>query len=121
MAKFDETRVCAKRKDGLSGGETGFDTAKAYAKQGETFSDDGREVELLRFVYSKPDIDQIRENPSRVLAAIDEYARTQKYLMNVGEDKGRIVTELIAKEKPQTMVSRLVHQELRERNREAEN
>jgi catechol O-methyltransferase len=39
-----------------------------------------------------------------VLAAIDEFARTQKYLMNVGEDKGGIVTDLIAQVKPRTMV-----------------
>lgn len=39
-----------------------------------------------------------------MLGAIDEFARTQKYLMNVGEDKGKIVTDLIAEVKPQTMV-----------------
>lgn len=40
----------------------------------------------------------------RVLAAIDDFARTQKYLMNVGEDKGKIVTDVIAEVKPRTMV-----------------
>ena len=40
-----------------------------------------------------------------MLAAIDEYGRKQKYLMNVGEDKGKIVSNLIAEVKPQTMVS----------------
>ena len=39
-----------------------------------------------------------------MLQALDEYGRTKKYLMNVGEDKGRIVTDLIAEVKPQTMV-----------------
>ena len=40
----------------------------------------------------------------RVLQAIDEYGRTKKYLMNVGDDKGKIVSDLIAEVKPETMV-----------------
>ena len=66
--------------------------------------DDGREIELLHYIYGKPDIEEIRNNPQRVLSAIDEFARDQKYLMNVGEDKGRIVKDLISEVKPQTMV-----------------
>ena len=66
--------------------------------------DDGREVDLLHFVYGHPSIEEIRNSPSRVLQAIDEYGRQKKYLMNVGEDKGRIVTNLIAEVKPETMV-----------------
>ncbi|KAF2650366.1 catechol o-methyltransferas-like protein [Lophiostoma macrostomum CBS 122681] len=75
-----------------------FDQNKAYAPQeeGTNFFDDGREIELLHYIYSHPDIDTIRGSPKEVLAAIDEYGRTKKYLMNVGEDKGRIVTDLIA-------------------------
>jgi catechol O-methyltransferase len=83
-----------------------FDHSKAYAAQEEegAFFDDGREIELLHFVYSHPNIEKIRGSPEGVLAAIDEYGRTKKYLMNVGEDKGRIVTDLIADVKPKTMV-----------------
>ncbi len=82
-----------------------FDQSKAYASQEEVFFDDGREVELLHFVYGKPDLEQIRGSPSKVLQAIDDFGRTKKYLMNVGEDKGKIVTDLIAEVKPQTMVA----------------
>ncbi|KAH7072828.1 S-adenosyl-L-methionine-dependent methyltransferase [Paraphoma chrysanthemicola] len=84
----------------------GFDQSKAYAAQEEEgqFFDDGREIELLHFVYSHKNIENIRGSPENVLAAIDEYGRTKKYLMNVGEDKGRIVTDLIAEVKPKTMV-----------------
>ncbi|KAK3044417.1 hypothetical protein LTS18_001346, partial [Coniosporium uncinatum] len=81
-----------------------FDEKKAYQEQEETFFDDGREIELLHYIYSRSDIDQIRNSPQNVLAAIDDFARTQKYLMNVGEDKGRIVTDLIREVKPETMV-----------------
>ncbi|KAK0392896.1 hypothetical protein NLU13_2390 [Sarocladium strictum] len=81
-----------------------FDDKKAYAAQGETFFDDGREIELLHFVYSRPNLEELRGNPQKVLEAIDEYGRTQRYLMNVGEDKGRIVTELISQVQPKVMV-----------------
>jgi len=43
-------------------------------------------------------------DPIAVLNAIDEYGRTQKYLMNVGEDKGKIITNLIEENKPATIV-----------------
>jgi len=81
-----------------------FDQTKAYAPQEETFFDDGREIELLHFVYSHPKLESIRGSPKEVLAAIDEFGRTKKYLMNVGEDKGKIVSDLIAEVKPKTMV-----------------
>jgi catechol O-methyltransferase len=84
-----------------------FNASKAYApkeEEGTAFFDDGREIELLHFVYSHPDIESIRGSPANVLKAIDEYGRTKKYLMNVGEDKGRIVCDLIADVKPQVMV-----------------
>ncbi|KAK8076852.1 catechol O-methyltransferase [Apiospora saccharicola] len=42
--------------------------------------------------------------PQKVLDAIDEYGRTQKYLMNIGEYKSKTVVELIQKEKPQVML-----------------
>ncbi|KAJ5490706.1 hypothetical protein N7539_002273 [Penicillium diatomitis] len=83
-----------------------FDQTKAYATQeeGTGYFDDGREIELLHFVYAHPDLDNIRGSPAKVLAAIDEFGRTKKYLMNVGEDKGRIVCDLIKETKPKTMV-----------------
>ena len=55
-------------------------------------------------MYGHPSLEEIRNSPSRVLKVVDEYGRKKKYLMNVGEDKGRIVTDLIAEVKPRTMV-----------------
>ncbi len=82
-----------------------FDQKKAYAEQEEVFFDDGREIELLHFVFGLPDLESsIRGNPAKVLEAIDKFGREKKYLMNVGEDKGKIVTDLIADVKPETMV-----------------
>ncbi|KAL4949350.1 hypothetical protein BDW69DRAFT_202907 [Aspergillus filifer] len=68
------------------------------------FFDDGREIELLHFVYEHPDLESIRNNPERVLNAIDQYGRTKKYLMNVGQEKGQIVCDLIADVKPNSVV-----------------
>jgi catechol O-methyltransferase len=82
-----------------------FDEKKAYVAQEEVYFDDGREIELLHYVYSRPNIEELRDSPEKVLAAIDAYGREKKYLMNVGEDKGKIVSDLIAKVKPKVMVS----------------
>ncbi|KAL9111104.1 MAG: hypothetical protein Q9227_004367 [Pyrenula ochraceoflavens] len=76
----------------------------AKEPEGTAFYDDGREVELLHFIYNEPDIDDVRGSPERVLAKIDKYATTKKYLMNVGHEKGQIVCNLIAEKRPQTMV-----------------
>ena len=81
-----------------------FDQKKAYAEQEEVFFDDGREIELLHYVFGLPELESIRGDPAKVLQAIDKFGREKKYLMNVGEDKGKIVTDLIAEVKPQTMV-----------------
>jgi catechol O-methyltransferase len=83
-----------------------FDTARAYAPQeeGTAFFDDGREIELLHYVYSHPNLESIRGSPEKLLETIDEYGRTKKYLMNVGEDNGRIVCDLIQEVRPKTMV-----------------
>ena len=86
---------------------SGFDATRAYRpreEEGIPFFDDGREVGLLHFVYNHPNVANLRGCPRKVLQAIDEYGRTQKYLMNVGDEKGRIVSNLILDVKPQVMV-----------------
>ncbi|KAM3515790.1 hypothetical protein MY11210_000561 [Beauveria gryllotalpidicola] len=81
-----------------------FDPSRAYAQQEEVFFNDGREAQLLDHVQSRPDIDALRGSPQKVLAAIDEFGRQEKYLMNVGEDKGAIVTKVIRETRPKVMV-----------------
>lgn len=66
--------------------------------------DDGREIELLHFVYNHPNLSEIRGRPQKVLEAIDEFGKTKKYLMNVGEFKAKIVANLIREVRPQVMV-----------------
>jgi len=85
-------------------GSVEFDQGTAYAAQEQTFFDDGREEELVDFTINHPDASCIRGSPARVLRAIDEFGRTKKYLMNVGELKGKIITDLIYETKPQIML-----------------
>ncbi|KAM3436401.1 hypothetical protein MY4824_004369 [Beauveria thailandica] len=81
-----------------------FDPSKAYAQQEEVYFNDGREAQLLDHVQSRPDIEKLRGSPEKVLAAIDEFGRQEKYLMNIGEDKGAIVTKVIRETQPKIMV-----------------
>ncbi|CAG8978278.1 hypothetical protein HYALB_00010230 [Hymenoscyphus albidus] len=79
-----------------------FDESKAYkAKDKGIYYDDGREEELVKFIQERP---RMQGSPFTILNAIDEFARTQRYLMNIGEDKGKIVTEVIQNTKPEVMV-----------------
>ncbi|RWA06672.1 hypothetical protein EKO27_g8433 [Xylaria grammica] len=66
--------------------------------------DDGRELELLQFVFHYPNVDQFKGNTQKVLDAIGEFGRTRKYLVNIGEYKSRTILDLIKALKPQVMV-----------------
>ncbi|OTB06744.1 hypothetical protein M426DRAFT_72199 [Hypoxylon sp. CI-4A] len=88
----------------MGGLQNGSFKGEAYQPQEDVYFDDGREIELLHFIYSHPQLDDMRGNPQRVLDAIDEYGKTKKYLMNIGEYKSKTVTDLIKHERPQTMV-----------------
>ncbi|KAI1840904.1 hypothetical protein JX266_012914 [Neoarthrinium moseri] len=77
---------------------------EAYQPQEEVFFNDGREIALLHYVYSHPELENMRGHPQKILDAIDEYGRTKKYLMNIGEYKSKTVVDLIREVKPQTMV-----------------
>ncbi|RYO77346.1 hypothetical protein DL766_007942 [Monosporascus sp. MC13-8B] len=78
---------------------------EAYQPQGDIYViNDGRKTALLHFAYNRPKIERMRGNPEEVLEAIDEYARTQKYLMNIGPYKSRTVVDLIKREKLRVMV-----------------
>lgn len=46
----------------------------------------------------------MKGSPEAVLAAIDEFGCTEDFLMNVGQEKGGVVTKLIAQEKPKTLL-----------------
>jgi len=57
---------------------------------------DGREARLAEYVAAKAR----RGDPADVIRVIDEYAYNQSYLINVGDEKGRILDEAVAEAKP---------------------
>ena len=59
---------------------------------------------LLKYMRSHSEIQQIRNNPDRVLQAMDSFSEKHDFLINIGSDKGRIVTNLIAEEKLKLVV-----------------
>lgn len=65
---------------------------------------DGREQELLKFIQAHPKYPEMKGSPEAVLAAIDEFGCTKDFLMNVGQEKGSVVTRLIAQEQPKTFL-----------------
>lgn len=85
---------------------TKFDSRKTYLpkEKGADFFDDGHEIGLLHFIYSHKNLHKMRGSPKHVVAAMDENGRKKNYLMNVGKNKGRVVTELIAEVEPKVMV-----------------
>ncbi|CAG7915802.1 unnamed protein product [Penicillium olsonii] len=65
---------------------------------------DGREVDLLHYIFARPDIKQLRGNPKRVLAAIDEYHEQFNKLINIGAIKGAFIADILAERKPSVMI-----------------
>nr|GAT60077.1 catechol O-methyltransferase [Mycena chlorophos] len=65
---------------------------------------DGREQRVLEYIYARPDLATLRNNPARVCAAIEEFSINEELLMNVGSSKVGVVTDLIAAEKPRVVV-----------------
>ncbi|KAJ5703792.1 hypothetical protein N7493_010930 [Penicillium malachiteum] len=65
---------------------------------------DGREIELLHWIYGREDLKELKGNPTKVLEAIDEFNCTVKMLMNIGPVKGTHVVNTINKEKPGVMI-----------------
>ncbi|KAK3988380.1 S-adenosyl-L-methionine-dependent methyltransferase [Cladorrhinum sp. PSN332] len=64
----------------------------------------GREIALLEYIHGRPDIEQLRGNPRKVLDAIDTFAQSRVGLINVGNNKGGIVCGVIAEHKPSVIL-----------------
>lgn len=63
----------------------------------------GTEQELLDYILTRPDIEEIRGNPQRVLDAIDKYEEKTP-LMTVGKYKGKLIMQEIEKLEPTLMI-----------------
>ncbi|EHK16501.1 uncharacterized protein TRIVIDRAFT_174059 [Trichoderma virens Gv29-8] len=67
-------------------------------------SHDGREERLLEFILSHPHLEDMRNNPSKLLSVIDEFSAKHDFLISIGGHKAKIMSDLVAEEKPQTLV-----------------
>ncbi|RAL15182.1 O-methyltransferase [Aspergillus homomorphus CBS 101889] len=65
---------------------------------------DGREQDLLHYIYSLPTLPNLKDNPKEILKAIDTYSATQQPLMNIGIPKGNYIRDLIIAHKPHTII-----------------
>lgn len=63
----------------------------------------GKEQQLLDHILGRPDIEQIRGNPQKVLDAIDKYAETTP-LMTIGRYKANLILQEIEKLEPNLMI-----------------
>ncbi|KAJ5594144.1 uncharacterized protein N7459_000352 [Penicillium hispanicum] len=77
---------------------------RLHAPPATAFALDGREVDLLHYVFGRPDIKQLHGSPKKVLGAIDDYHRQHHQLMNIGPNKGGFITNLIAERQPSSMI-----------------
>ncbi|OPB39522.1 catechol O-methyltransferase [Trichoderma guizhouense] len=67
-------------------------------------SHDGREERLLSFILSHPHLNDMRSNPSKLLSVIDEFSAKHDFLISIGGHKAKIMSDLVTKENPQTLV-----------------
>ena len=69
-----------------------------------TIRKDGREVDLLHYIYSRPDFKEIRGSPSKVISAMNDYHNKFNRLMSIGPAKGAFIKDLITERKPSVMI-----------------
>ena len=67
-------------------------------------SHDGREEQLLSYILTRPDLEQLQGSPTKLLAAIDEFSKTHAFLISIGGHKAGILADLIAREKPRIVL-----------------
>ncbi|KAL9112187.1 MAG: hypothetical protein Q9227_003564 [Pyrenula ochraceoflavens] len=60
-------------------------------KENDEEIDDGREERLLSFVHTHSSLPRLRNNPSAVADAVDEFGQTQDFLMTIGPLKRKTV------------------------------
>lgn len=63
----------------------------------------GKEQQLLDYILGLPDLEAVRENPEKVLAAIDKFAEKEP-LMTIGKFKGNLILDVIAEKEPTLMI-----------------
>ncbi|KAG4434850.1 hypothetical protein IFR05_009668 [Cadophora sp. M221] len=67
-------------------------------------SHDGREQALLASILNSLTLPKLKNSPSALLAAMDEFSSTHDFLISIGPHKASILSSLIEKEKPNVLV-----------------
>lgn len=68
-------------------------------------SHDGREARLLKYIYDHPKLDsELRGSPTAILAVMDEFAAQEDFLINIGSDKAKILSNFIHEHKPKLLL-----------------
>jgi catechol O-methyltransferase len=86
---------------------------KAEPVQGTVYHGDGREEALLKHLQSLPSLSSdktkdlsLQDRSQRVLDAIHEFGKGEnRYLMSVGDTKGKQVEQIIKDKKPKVSLS----------------
>ncbi|KAF7308283.1 hypothetical protein HMN09_00676300 [Mycena chlorophos] len=81
-----------------------YPSLKKFQELGDDYWKDGRETKLLDWIYARPDLEQLRNNPAAICAAMDDFAAQHDFLINIGPDKARPVVDMINTNKPRTFV-----------------
>lgn len=62
-----------------------------------------KEQAFVDHIFGLPNLEEIRGNPDKVLAAIDEYVK-HEHMMIIGRHKGKLIVDLIRKKEPTVML-----------------
>jgi hypothetical protein len=73
-----------------------------FAKQNQ--SHDGREQNLLTAILNSPSVSNLKNNPTALLAAIDDFSLHEDFLISIGPHKAGVISKIIAENKPRVVV-----------------
>ncbi|KAF2758429.1 S-adenosyl-L-methionine-dependent methyltransferase [Pseudovirgaria hyperparasitica] len=67
-------------------------------------SNDGREEALLAYLESRAQTEPLQNNPALILQAMDDFAASSEFLINIGSDKTRVLDNILAQHKPKILI-----------------
>lgn len=56
------------------------------------------------FILNHPHFDEIKGSPRRLLQAMDEFSKTEQFLISIGAHKSQVISGILEKEKPKVIV-----------------
>ncbi|WPH05086.1 S-adenosyl-L-methionine-dependent methyltransferase [Acrodontium crateriforme] len=65
---------------------------------------DGREAAVLKYIIKRPESADLKNNPAKILEAMDHFSAQEDFLISIGSDKARLINELLKEEDPKIIV-----------------